>query len=185
MKKLIVAMAIAASSCAGGQSPELYSVVVDFFRPAATCYANGQYPNSNVTASSPASLRIEVYDWQDQKVFLEITDGAVNIDMGDAPSVALGGLFEGSKPQSGDQPISFAVNRTVERTTGGLGGQVTVTDVTSATVAFTRGATWKGTMELKAAETCTGTGCPTTPSCTISGIPLRGTRLQVDYQQAP
>jgi hypothetical protein len=185
MKKLIVAAVFAASSCAGGQAPELYSVVVDFFRPAATCYAGGQYPTTNVTASSPVSLRVEVYDWQDQKVFMEITDGAVNIDMGDAPSVALGGLFEGSKPTSADQPINFAANRTVERTTGGLGGSVTVTDVTSATVAFNRGQTFKGTLALNSSETCTGSGCPTTQSCAISAIQIRGTRLQVDYQQQP
>jgi hypothetical protein len=186
MKKVLVALAMAmASSCGGGQSPELYSVVVDFFRPSTSCYLSGQYPATSVTQSSPMSIRIEVYDWQEQKVFLEITDGAVSIDMGDAPNVTLGGLLEGTRPQSGDQ-IAFAANRTLETTQPGLGGTTTITDTTSTMVTFGRQPTWKGTMELKSSRTCVGANCGgSTPSCTISNIPVRGTRLQVDYEQAP
>jgi hypothetical protein len=184
MKKVLVALAVAtASSCGGGQAPELYSVVVDFFRPNTGCYLNGP-PATSVTQSSPMSLRVEVYDWQAQTVFLEITDGAVSVDMGDAPNVTLGGLMEGARPQSGDQ-IAFAANRTLETAQPGLGGTTTITDTTSAAVTFGRQPTWKGTLELKSQRTCTGANCPSTPSCTISNIPVRGTRLQVDYEQAP
>lgn len=190
MKKLLVALALSSlSSCTAGVSPELYAVIVDFFRPAPSCYTNGMYPSNDVTAASPMSLRVEVYDWQNQsdnKVFLEIVSGGVTVDMGDARPVVLGGFFEGTKPQAGDQPITFTASRTVERQTGGLTGTATLTDNTSASLSITRGRTIKGTLELKSATTCAG-NCPTTapPSCTISNINVRGTQLEVDYEQAP
>lgn len=189
MKKLIIALvAVTSSSCAGGVSPELYAVIVDFFRPAPSCYVSGMYPSNDVTAASPMSLRVEVYDWQNQsdnKVFLEIVSGGVTVDMGDARPVILGGLFEGTKAQSADQPVTFAASRTVERQSGGITGTATYTDNTKATISITRGRTIKGTLQLESATSCTG-NCPgTIPSCTISNINVRGTQLEVDYQQAP
>ena len=191
MKKLLLALAVAsASSCAGGQAPELYAVIIDFFRPSTSCYNSGMFPATSTTAASPAAIRVEVYDWADQggstqKVFLEIVDGSVSVDMGDAPNVTLGGFFEGSRGSSADQPITFAANRTLETTTTVLGSTTTITDTTSATIAFPRGQNFKGTMELKSSRACAGSCGNPTPSCTISNINIRGSRLKVEYEQAP
>jgi hypothetical protein len=191
MKKLIVVLAaISSSSCAAGVSPELYAVILDFFRPGTSCYSSGTFPSNDVTASSPQSLRVEIYDWSqqsDNKAFLEIVSGGVTVDMGDARPVILGGLFEGTRPASADQPTAFLATRTVERTVSVLGMvAATLTDVTSATLNLTRGRTFQGTLELKSSTTCVGSGCPANiPQCTISGINVRGTQLEVEYQQEP
>jgi hypothetical protein len=190
MKKLIVALAaVCTSSCAGGVTPELYAVIVDFFRPGTSCYANNMYPANDVSASSGGSFRVEVYDWSDQgnqKVFLEIVSGGVTVDMGDARPVVLGGLFEGTRATGGDQPTTFVSSRTTERNVNVLGQTAAFVDNASATIAINRGRNVKGTLELKSTTTCTGTACPgTIPQCTIGGVQLRGTQLEVDYEQAP
>lgn len=184
MKKLGAVLAVAwLSGCGGGVSPELYAVIVDFFRPATSCYTSGQYPNTSVTAASPGTLRVEVYDGADQKPFLEIVEGAQSVDMGDAPDVRLAGLLEGTTSQG---TTTFVASRTLESNTTVLGQPMTVTETGKATVTFVRGPTWKGTLSLNSSRTCSGTPCPNAPpACNVDNVPLRGTRLQVEYQQAP
>jgi hypothetical protein len=101
--------------------------------------------------------------------------------MGSAPDVALGGTLEGTAGSAG---WTFAVERSAISTTPVTG--MTTTDTHRIGLVMQRAGTFKGTLSVSSSRTCVGTGCAgTNPSCTVDGVVVRGTRLQVDYQRAP
>lgn len=167
----------------GAATPELYGVLVDFFKPATTCYVNMMAPNSVVTTGAPTETQFEVWDGPDARAVLLLDQGGRQIDMGDAPDVQFNGALEGAHGSGG---WAFTLDRVTE-TTAMVGGSMTkVTDTTKATVTFERGSTFKGTLALNSIRACEGTGCPaTSPSCSLAGIAIRGTRLAVTYQRPP
>ncbi|MEW5740540.1 MAG: hypothetical protein AB1938_16550 [Myxococcota bacterium] len=176
---LVLTLAAALSGC--GIRPvnaELYALVVDFFRPPASCYSDGMQPTTGLMGDQPAVIKVQVWDGPEGKAFLEVVDGALAADMGDAPSVDFDGVFSGTKESTG---WVFSAQRSSVANVGGT----TVTSSTSATVTFWRDATFKGTAALSSLRTCTA-ACPgMAPSCTVSDIPVSGTRLAVDWEQAP
>lgn len=158
---------------------ELYALVIGFVRAPASCYGSGMQPATGVTSSTPKILKVQVWDGPDGAAFLELVEGAVNVDMGDAPSVAFDSVLGGTKGSTG---WAFTGQRTSVASAGGA----TFTSTTSATLTFWRDTTFKGAASLSSSRTCTGTTCPAmTPSCTIADVPLSGTRLAVDWEQAP
>jgi hypothetical protein len=178
---LLAALAVALSGC--GTRPinaELYALAVDYFRAPATCYTDGMQPANGLASAPPHVFRVEVWDGPDGTALLEVVDGALSVDMGDAANVGVTGLFTGTFGADGWVFASQQVD--VNRAAGGT----TVTDTTSAQLTFRRESTFKGTAALSSSRTCTGTGCPATlPSCTATGIGVTGTRLAVDWQTSP
>lgn len=172
-------LALALVGCGGPATPELYAVVIDHFRAPASCYDSGEQPKSGTTVAPPALIQVEVWDGPDDTAVLQVQSGTINADMGDAPNVSVGGVFKGTK---GNDGWTFSSGRTSVIATGAT----TVTETAGATFSFPREPTFTGTATLTSARTCDGTGCPTKlPSCTISGISLSGTQLQVEYLKTP
>lgn len=179
MKKLLLVPLLALSGCGVGVSPELYQLVVDYFSAPTSCYTNP--PTQVVTQAGPMSVQVQVWDGPDNKAWLEMEGAARQVDMGSAPDVTLGGVLEGTAGSSG---WTFAVDRAAT-ITAPVTGTVT-TDTHRIALVMPRTATFKGTLSVSSSRTCTGTGCPASnPSCSIDGVVVRGTRLQVDYQRAP
>jgi hypothetical protein len=136
-------------------------------------------PADGPTAAPPHVFRAEVWDGPDGTAVLEIVDGALSVDMGNAPNVDVSGLFTGAFGPDGWVFTSYQVDVS---TAGGA----TVTDTTSASLILRRESTFKGTAALSSSRTCTGTACPgMLPSCSATGIKLTGTRLAVDWQTSP
>jgi hypothetical protein len=180
MRRLLpVALSVALAGCGGPITPELYALVVDYFRPPASCYTNGMAPTDGVTTAPPHIIQVEVWDGPDNTAFLEVQSGGGRVDMGDAPDVNLTGVFKGTR---GSEGWTFSTQRVTVNTAA----NTTITDTTGATFTFNRGTTFKGTASLSSSRACMGSLCTgTQPSCTISGITVSGTRLAVDYQKAP
>lgn len=179
MRHLILpALVVALSGCGAGATPELYALVVEYFRPNAACYSSGTAPTEGVASTAPGLIHAQVWDGPDATAVLQVESGGGSVDMGSAPNVDISGLFTGTK---GDKGWTFA-SETVEsnEVLGAL-----ITDTTRAEFTFDRANTFKGTATLSSKRTCTGTGCPTMPSCTISGVKVTGTRIAVDYERAP
>jgi hypothetical protein len=177
---LLAALAVALSGC--GTHPlnaELYALVVDFFRPAASCYTNGMQPADGLTAAPPHVFRAEVWDGPDGTALLEIVDGSLSVDMGNAPNVNVTGVFTGT---FGSEGWVFSSQQVDVNEAGGT----TITDTTSAQLTFRRETAFRGTATLSSSRTCTGTVCPgTLPTCSATGIKVTGTRLAVDWQASP
>lgn len=176
---LLVVLSVALAGCGGPITPELYALVIDYFRPPASCYTDGMAPTDGLTTAPPALIQVQVWDGPENTAILEVQSGNASIDMGDAPNVTLGGVFKGTKGSNGWDFSTQRVNVNNAANT-------TITDNTGATFTFNRSNTFKGTATLTSSRTCMGTLCQgTQPSCTISGINVTGTRLAVDYQKAP
>lgn len=176
---LLAAFSVALAGCGGPITPELYALVVDYFRPPASCYTDGMAPTDGVTTAPPQIIQVEVWDGPDDTAILEVQSGGGSVDMGDAPNVNLTGVFKGTKSSDG---WAFAT----QRVTVNNAANTTITDTSGGTFTFNRGNTFKGTASLSSSRACMGTLCTgTQPSCTISGINVTGTRLAVDYQKAP
>jgi hypothetical protein len=179
MKKLLLLSVMALTGC-NGVTPELYSLVVDYFRLPDSCYANGMQPSTGVTTAPPALIEVQVWDGPDNTATLEIERGNRTIDMGAAPNVTVGGLFKGTRANGG---WSF-VSETVGSAT--VAGN-TVTDTTRAEIVFERGQqTFNGLANLSSSRSCMGSACSgNNPTCSVTGIKIAGTRIAVDYQRAP
>lgn len=177
---LLATLAVALSGC--GTRPvnaELYALVVDFFRPAATCYTSGMQPADGLAAAPPHAFRAEVWDGPDGTALLEIVDGALSVDMGNAANVDVTGVFTGT---FGSEGWVFTSRQVDVNEAGGT----SVTDTTSAQLTIRRESTFKGTAALSSSRTCTGPMCPgTLPTCNATGIPVTGTRLAVDWEASP
>jgi hypothetical protein len=179
MRKLLMLSLVALSGCGGGVTPELYAMVVDFFTIPDACYSNMAQPSNVVVTAQPALIQGQVWDGPEQTAILEIEQGPATIDMGDAPSVAVRGLLRG-KVMNNEWTFSGA-NSTKSTQIGR-----TVTDSSSFELKFIRGTTFKGTATLTSKRECSGSTCTgTQPTCTITGIPVNGTRLQVNYERQP
>lgn len=177
MRSLLASLCVfALSACGDGVAPELYAVVVDFFTLPDSCYLNNAQP-SNVTASAaPTQLTFQVWDGPEGS-FLDI-ETARMIDMGDAPTIAVGGVLKGKK----DNANFIYSSETVTRST-----QVgrTVTNTGKIELSFPRQNQFKGTGTLQSSAACSGSTCQgMQPSCSVS-LAVTGTRLKVDYQRTP
>lgn len=176
---LLVALSVALAGCGGPITPELYALVVDYFRPPGSCYTDGMAPTDGVTQAAPSLIQVQVWDGPDNTAILEVQSGGASVGMGDAPNVSLNGVFKGTK---GNDGWAFTAQRVVVNNAV----NTTITDTTSGTFTFNRANTFTGTATLSSSRACMGTLCSgTQPSCTISGINVTGTRLAVDYQKAP
>lgn len=176
---LLAGLVFSLSACGGPVTPELYALVVDYFRPPASCYTDGMAPTDGVTTAGPALFQVQVWDGPDGKAFLEVEQGGSTVDMGDAPSVSVRGVLTGT---SGSDGWAFTT-QTVDVNNA---ANTTITDTTGVTFTFRRSSTFKGTASLSSSRACMGTLCQgTQPSCTISGISVSGARLAVDYERSP
>jgi hypothetical protein len=179
MRKLLLSSLVALSGCGGGVTPELYAMVIDFFTIPDNCYSNMAQPSNVVVTAQPVLVQGQVWDAPEQTAILEIEQGPATIDLGDAPSVGVRGLLRGKV--AGNEWTFSGINSTKSTQIGR-----TVTDTSSIELTFVRGTTFKGTATLNSRRECSGSTCQgTQPSCTISGIPVNGTRLQVAYERAP
>ncbi|MCU0697225.1 MAG: hypothetical protein MUC96_11915 [Myxococcaceae bacterium] len=179
MRKLLLSSLVVFSGCGGAVTPELYAIVVDFFTIPDACYSNMAQPSNVVVTAQPALLQGQVWDAPEQSAIFEIEQGPASIDMGDAPSVAVRGLLRGKVMNN---EWTFSGTNSAKSTQIGR----TVTDTSSFELKFVRGTTFKGTATLTSRRECSGSTCQgTQPSCTISNIPVSGTRLQVAYERAP
>lgn len=175
------------AGCAGGASPEIYAVAVDYFRPADSCYADARPPAQVTTASTQASAQLQVWDGPQNTAFLEIAQGAREIDMGTAPNVSFEGVLEGAR--EGSQHVFSATRSSVTTVPPPLASKVTET--TKLTLTFPRGGgPISGTMSLESSRTCEGSAClpnfaALNPPCNLSDIAFRGTRLAVEFERAP
>lgn len=182
MKRAVLMFAVVLlSGCGGTVKPELYALVVNFFSIPDNCYSDNQQPASGVTSSAPERLTVEVFDGPDGAAYLDVAQGGQSIDMGDAPSVPVNGVFTGAR---GDNGWDFKSDTTSKQT---IFGNNVFTVSTHAQLTFPRGApTFKGTGALSSSQTCSGTNCPDTqPSCSVSTITFDGTRLEVDFLATP
>jgi hypothetical protein len=179
MKKTWMLAALLFSGC-GGVTPEIYQLVVDFFTLPDSCYSNGMQPMSGLTTSPPDLMQVNVWDGPEGTSFLEVEQGGGSVDMGAAPNVNLGGVFTGKRTDKG---VTFSSD-TVSRATA---VNTTITDTTHAEFTFERGGgTFKGTGALSSSRACTGTACTgTQPSCSVSGLNFRGSRIAVQFERAP
>jgi hypothetical protein len=178
MKK-ILGLCWLTCACGNGAVPELYQVSLDYFVPPATCYRTGMQPTDMTTMAPQTGFGMRVWDGPDSKAYLQLENApTAAIDMGDAPSVSLDGVYEGTNGVGG---WTFATARS-SQTVNGLNMDKT-TETESAAFTFARGGVITGTLALSSASTCVGaTGCPAmNPSCTISGVAFRGTALASDY----
>lgn len=179
MRKLLLLSLVAMSGCGGTVTPELYAIVVDFFTLPDSCYSNMAQPSSVTVTAQPSLIQAQVWDGPEQTAILEIEQGPATIDMGDAPSVALRGLLRG---KAMNNEWTFTADNSQKVT--GIGN--TRTDTTRVEMKFTRGTTFKGTATLTSRRECSGTTCMgTQPTCTVTNVPLTGTRLQVEYLDTP
>ena len=186
MNKLISAAAIfaALTGCGGGATPDLYNFVVDSAVAGPSCYRSMMGSNTTTTGVL-GSGQFSVWDGPEGKAFLQLEGAASTIDMGDAPSVPVGGIIEGTYGTGG---WNF-VNERITTTSQG-GATPTFTERTKLSLVFYRGGTFKGALSASSSRTCAGTGCPPdfgsqNPSCSIDNVTLRGTRIAVDYERSP
>ena len=180
MRKSWMLVAAVLSGC-GGQAPELYDLVVDYFTLPDSCYQSGMQPSTVFTATPSRLMQVQVWDGAEGTAFLEVQGTGVSIDMGAAPNVPVSGLF--SSPKKGDKGWTFNSD-SVEKQT--LPGNNVITTTTHAELTIDRSPTFKGTAALSSSTNCVGNQCPgANPSCGVSGIVVHGTKLQVDYQRAP
>lgn len=179
MKKTLLLSLLALTGC-NGLTPELYSLVVEFFRLPDSCYSNGMQPTTGVTTAPPALIEVQVWDGPDNTAVLEVERGSRTVDMGAAPNVPVNGLFKGTRGNGGWSFVS-------ETVASGTAGGNTVTDTARAEIVFERGQqTFNGLANLSSSRNCTGSACSgTNPACSVTGIKLTGTRIAVDYQRAP
>ncbi|MCA2977189.1 MAG: hypothetical protein INH41_08780 [Myxococcaceae bacterium] len=179
MRLLPLLSLVALAGCGGGVTPELYAIAVDFFTLPDACFSNNAQPSAVTVTAQPQLFQVQVWDAAEQTAILEIVEGPASIDMGDAPSVPTRGLLKG-KVMNGEWTFS-GTNSTKTTLTGR-----TLSDTTSLELKFVRGTTFKGAAALSGRRECSGSTCSgTQPSCTVSTIPLNGTRLQVAYERAP
>jgi len=180
MRKSWMLAAMVLSGC-GGTSPELYELVVDYFTLPDSCYQSGMQPSTVVTTSPPGKLQVQVWDGPDNTSFLEVEAGGGSIDMGAAPNVDLDGIFTGKKVEKGWQFDSDGLRKQT------LPGNNVITTTTHAEIVFERsGGTFKGTAALSSSSNCVGAQCPgNNPSCSVSGINVRGTRIAVQWERSP
>jgi hypothetical protein len=181
MRTLVLgSLLLALTGCGGGVSPELYSIVVDFFTLPDGCYTNNAQPSNVTVTAAPVLLNVQVWDGPEQTAVLELEGGVRTIDMGDAPSVMLTGLMKGKR---GTGATWNFLAETVQKST-----QVgrTLTDSTKFELNLERNITFKGTGNLTSSRACSGSTCAgTQPSCTVSNVGLSGTRIDVKYERAP
>jgi hypothetical protein len=157
----------------------LFRSVVDFFTLPDNCYLNNAQPSNVTTQAAPALLSIQVWDGPDQTAVMELESGLRSIDMGDAPTITLTGLLKGVKDAN---TWKFSAQNVAKSTQVGR----TVTDDTKVDMTIERANTFKGTATLTSARSCSGSTCMgTQPTCTVSGIKLSGTRIDVKYERAP
>ena len=182
MKRALVTLAVVLSGCGGTVKPELYALVVNFFTVPDSCYEDNKQPASGVTAAPPARLTVEVFDGPDGTAYLDVAEGSQTIDMGDAPSVQVAGIFTGKKADSG---WKFTADASGKQQL--VFGNNVITSSTHAELTFPRGMpTFKGTGALSSAQTCAGSNCPDSlPSCNVSGLTFDGTRLDVEFLATP
>lgn len=183
MRKSWLLFATLLSGC-NGLTPELYSLVVDYFEPNSSCYNDMMQPGTVVTTAPPSLVQVQVWDGPEQTAWLEVEEGGGVINMGDAPNVPIGGIFTGKR---GDKGFTFTRD-IVQKTTSGSTTNPTVNTITThAELTFERGGgTFVGTASFSSSRSCTGMGCPMTlPTCSISGVKVNGTRIAVEYERAP
>ena len=170
---------------AGGASAEVYSVEVNPIVAADACYVDAKPPTTQTTASEPTPQRWKIFDAPDAKAFLEATVGIGSAQLGNAPSVPLGGVYHGTKAGA---IWTFTSNRiTVDKQPILM---FTVTTNTKATLTFERGGgPVKGTLKVESSRICEGTCLPEyarlNPPCTVDAIPIAGTRVAVTYLETP
>lgn len=179
MRKLLMgSLLVGLTGCAGAE-PELYAVVVKFFTLPDNCYLNNAQPSNVTVADPPSLLNIQVWDGPDQTALLELESGLRTVDMGDAPTITLTGLMEGKRGTGGWNFVSQSSDKSTQ-----VGR--TITDDTKFEITFERGATFKGTVNLTSTRSCAGSTCMgTQPSCSVTGIPVSGTKIAVKYERAP
>lgn len=174
---LMSSMLVVCSSCGGGVSPELYAVIADFFTLPDSCFLNNAQPSQVTVSGAPLQTTFQVWDGPDGAL-LDIETPRV-IDMGDAPSVTIGGIVKGKRATSG---WTFSTETVSRNTTGGR----TLTNTAKVELNFDRANSFKGTATLQSSTACSGTSCAAMlPSCNVTGITLTGTRLQVAYERSP
>jgi hypothetical protein len=183
---LSACLACVLMACGGGASPEVYAVSVDFFKVPDSCFANATPPPTVISAGSPTSAQLQVWDGPDGKAYMEIEQGGRNIDLGSAPDVALTGTLEGTTGPGGW--VFTTLRTSVAKPPNGT---TTTTENSKGTVTIERSSgPMKGTLKLESTRVCEGTGCAATfaaanPPCTVDGIVIRGTRVAVSYQRPP
>lgn len=178
MRNAWMLAALALTGC-GGVTPEVYELVVDYFTLPDSCYQNGMQPTSVTTTAPPGLMQAKVWDGPEGVAFLEIESGGGSIDMGAAPNVTVNGLFTGKKVDKG---WTFSSDASDKATVANN----TVTDTTHAEFTIERAVTFKGTGALTSSRTCTGAACNgTNPSCSVSGINVRGSRVATDFERQP
>lgn len=179
MRKTLMMAALMLSGC-GGQAPELYDLLVNFFTLPDSCYENNMQPTSGATALPPALVQVQVWDGPDNTPYLEVQGTGATIDMGDAPSVPISGVFTGKR---GDKGWTFTSERVSKQTIVGN----TITTTTKAELTFERAPQTKGTAALTSSRICAGANCGNNgnSSCSASNIAFVGTLLKVDYQRSP
>ncbi|MBL8910212.1 MAG: hypothetical protein JNM17_05835 [Archangium sp.] len=180
MRKSWMLSALLLSGC-GGVTPEIYQLLIDIFTLPDSCYTNMMQPTSGLTTAPPELMQVQVWDGPEGTAFMQVEQGGGTIDMGAAPSVPVNGIFTGKR---GDKGLVFTSDY-VSRTTA---ANTTFVDTTHAELAFERGGgTFKGTGALSSSRTCSGMNCGgmTQPSCSVSGINFRGSRIAVDFERAP
>jgi hypothetical protein len=176
MSKWIV-VGLVLSACGGGSIPELYEATFDFIVTPATCYRSMMAPAQQDTVGAQTAARFRVWDGPDGKSYLEFTDGAARIDMGDAPAVPAPTVLEGTNGATG---WTYAVDHTSVDTVPIANTKTT--DTSHLALTFQRGGVFKGTLSATSSSTCEGAiGCPAmNPSCTLGPVGFRGTLLYVD-----
>ncbi len=180
MRTLLIAVATMLSGCGTGVSPELYDVVLDHFAQPDTCFTSGMQPNSLVISEPPSLMQVQVWEGPEDTAYLEIETGGGTVDLGDAPSAKLSGIFNGKKADKGWTFTSDSVEKQT------VGGDNVVVDTTHVELTFERSRTFKGTGSIASSRTCTGNLCTgMNRSCAVSSLVLSGTRLEVEYQRAP
>lgn len=180
MRKSLMLSALLLSGC-GGVTPEIYQLVIDLFTLPDSCYSNMMQPASGVTTAPPELMQVNVWDGPEGASFMEIEQGGGTIDMGAAPSVPVSGVFTGKRTDKG---ITFSSDFVAKTTAA----NTTFTDTTHAELTFERGGgTFKGTAALSSSRACSGMACGgmTQPSCSVTGINFRGSRIAVNFERAP
>ena len=180
---LAVAAAVAVTGCGGGGiSPELYALVLNTVTIPASCFTVA--PTDMVTKGPLGTTTVTVWDAPEGKAFLS-PDTSLSFDMGDAPTVSVSSAqaLEGVSSTNG---WSFVAETDFSDVQNVLGGTRTVNSKTKLELIFPRAATGTGTLALSSSSSCTGAGCGTTmPTCAISGIPMRTSKLAVDFERTP
>ena len=182
MRIALLAVAVAVSGCGGGGvPPEVYALVLNTVTIPAGCFAT---PPTDTVAKGPlGTTTVTVWDGAEAKAFLN-PDAPLSFDMGDAPtvSVSTAQVLEGT---SGPTGWTFVAETDVSDVQTVIATR-TINTKTRIEVVFQRVATGTGSMTLSSSQTCTGSGCPTTmPTCTVSAIPMRTTKLAVDFERTP